>query len=63
MYFIMLSNITGYYFGQLIEKSQQDMFQCTSLMAGVKPIGPNDPNWAPYWSDLLLAVQVHTTIH
>jgi hypothetical protein len=30
---------------------------------GLKPIGPIAPNWAPYWSYLLSAVQVHITTH
>ena len=29
----------------------------------LKPIGPIAPNWTPWWSYLLLAVQVHTTTH
>jgi hypothetical protein len=27
--------------------------------AGIKPIGPIAPNWAPHWSYILWTVQVH----
>ena len=31
--------------------------------AGIKPIGPIAPNWAPHWSYTLWTDQVHTTTH